>query len=62
MMIVQAGIRIFCYFSPMNPNVTQFLDQLNHPLRLRIEALRAIILAAQTELQELIRTWLSVRV
>jgi len=55
MMIVQVGIRIFCYFSLMNPIVTQFLDQLNHPLRLRIEALRAIILAAQPELQEHIK-------
>ena len=36
----------------MKPEVTKLLDQLNHPLRLRIEELRNIILDAHPELQE----------
>lgn len=40
---------------PLNENVTQFLDGLSHPLRNEIEALRSIILAADSRLSENIK-------
>lgn len=42
---------------PINPNhtVTQFLDDLNHPLRSEIERLRDIILSAHPNLTENIK-------
>lgn len=38
-----------------SPDVTQFLDELNHPFRPQIEALRAIIAKASNELSENIK-------
>ncbi len=40
---------------PVNPDVTRFLDELHHPLRSEIEALRLIILEASALLQENIK-------
>jgi len=40
---------------PVNPDVTRFLDELRHPLRSEIEALRLIILEASALLQENIK-------
>ncbi|MBT32943.1 MAG: hypothetical protein CMO01_25070 [Thalassobius sp.] len=39
----------------LNKDVTEFLDELNHPLRLEIEQLRELILNAETELAENIK-------
>ena len=38
--------------NPLNPEVSQFLDELNHPLRGEIEQLRHIIINAQKGLTE----------
>ena len=47
---------MFIYLTKqMNYEVTQFLDQLKHPLRQRIEELRAIILESHPELEENIK-------
>lgn len=40
---------------PLNKNVTQFLDELDHPLRQEIEALRLLILDASPLLEENIK-------
>ncbi|MCE7068162.1 DUF1801 domain-containing protein [Dyadobacter sp. CY326] len=40
---------------PLNHDVTTFLDELNHPLRKEIEALRKIILQADSRLTENIK-------
>lgn len=40
---------------PLNKDVTQFLDELHHPLRQEIEALRLIILDASALLEENIK-------
>jgi len=40
---------------PLNQDVTRFLDELNHPLRPEIEALRQIILDANAMLEENIK-------
>ena len=40
---------------PLNKDVTQFLDELHHPLRPEIEALRRIILNASEMLEENIK-------
>jgi hypothetical protein len=40
---------------PLNQEVTRFLDELNHPLRSEIEALRLIILEANAMLEENIK-------
>ena len=40
---------------PVNKEVTQFLEQLDHPLRKEIEALRLIILQADNRLAENIK-------
>lgn len=39
----------------MNPEVTKFLDELNHPLRDEIEQLRKIILSAKSGIEENIK-------
>ncbi len=39
----------------MNPEVTKFLDELNHPLRDEIEQLRKIILSAKSSIEENIK-------
>lgn len=39
----------------MNPEVTKFLDTLNHPLRDEIEQLRKIILSAKSGIEENIK-------
>lgn len=39
----------------MNPEVTNFLDPLNHPLRDEIEQLRKIILSAKSSIEENIK-------
>lgn len=39
----------------MNPEVTKFLDPLNHPLRNEIEQLRKIILSAKSGIEENIK-------
>lgn len=39
----------------MNPEVTNFLDPLNHPLRNEIEQLRKIILSAKSGIEENIK-------
>ncbi len=41
--------------SRLNPEVTKFLDQQNHPLRIEIEQLRIAILNAQNDLTENIK-------
>tara|TARA_R110000796_G_scaffold67449_2_gene154640 strand:- start:66749 stop:67144 length:396 start_codon:yes stop_codon:yes gene_type:complete len=41
--------------SPLNQNVTKFLNALNHPLRNEIEELRKIILEAENALVENIK-------
>ena len=41
--------------STLNPDVTSFLDALNHPLRAEIENLRSIILSASESLYENIK-------
>lgn len=41
--------------TPLNPDVTAFLDALNHPFRKEIEALRTIILSADYRLTENIK-------
>ncbi|WP_342085422.1 DUF1801 domain-containing protein [Dyadobacter sp. OTU695] len=40
---------------PLNQDVTRFLDELHHPLRSEIEALRLIILGASPLLEENIK-------
>ena len=40
---------------PLNNDVTRFLDELHHPLRREIEALRVIILQANALLGENIK-------
>jgi hypothetical protein len=40
---------------PLNQEVTRFLDELDHPLRSEIEALRLIILEANAMLEENIK-------
>lgn len=40
---------------PVNPDVTRFLDELHHPLRSEIEALRLVILEASALLEENIK-------
>jgi hypothetical protein len=40
---------------PLNKDVTRFLDELDHPLRPEIEALRHIILDADASLEENIK-------
>lgn len=40
---------------PLNQEVTRFLDELHHPLRPEIEALRSIILQANALLEENIK-------
>jgi hypothetical protein len=39
----------------MNPEVTRFLDELNHPFRQEIEELRQIILDAREDIEENIK-------
>lgn len=41
--------------STLNPDVTSFLDALNHPLRAEIESLRSIILSTTERLHENIK-------
>ena len=45
----------------LNPEVTAFLDALEHPLRGLIEQLRAVILAADPGLEEGIMEWSQLR-
>lgn len=41
--------------NPLSSEVTDFLDQLNHPLRNEIELLRNLVLSANNELSENIK-------
>lgn len=43
------------HISYMNPAVSQFLDALNHPFREEIDALRRVVLAADSRLTETVK-------